>query len=100
MPKLISIRDRAGWAIPGFKAGAHTLRLDKELKDWRVHIRGTRVFLVRGTQVEELPRDDVRLTWELAPGETDEAIDGMQKWSSPVAVKVEEKAEPKKEAKR
>src|SRR5688572_32650073 len=85
MPKLISIRDRAGWAIPGFKAGANTLRLDKELKDWRVLIRGQRVFLVRGQQIEELPRDDVRLLWELRPGETEAEIESLQKWSSPGA---------------
>lgn len=102
MPKLISIRDRAGWAIPGFRAGAHTLRLDKELADWHVDIRGQRVFLSKGDQVEEMPRDDVRLSWKLEPGETRDSVESLQKWSSPVAAPVApEKVEPKKaEAKR
>ncbi len=83
MPKLISIRDRAGWAIPGFKAGAHTLRLSHELKDWDVHVRPTKVFLVKGNQVEELPRDDLRLSWQAMAGESAaDAINGCQNWSS------------------
>lgn len=97
MPRLISIQDRNGWAIPGFRAGAKTLKLDSDLKEWRVFIRGQRVFLVRGKQVEELSRDDVRMSWELGPGETDEAIETLQKWSSPAAeVKGEERKAVKK----
>ncbi len=97
MPKLISIRDRAGWAIPGFKAGAHTLRLSHELKDWDVHVVPTKVFLIKGAQVEELPRGDLRLSWAKLPGESaQDAVTGTQNWSSVAEKPAEQKGQAKK----
>lgn len=95
MPKLVSIQDRGGWAIAGFRAGQHTVHVDKELASWRVLIRGQRVFLIKGTQVEEIPRDDVRLRWELLPGETEEVIETLQKWTTPVPGDAEKKGAKK-----
>jgi hypothetical protein len=100
MPRLLSIQDRTGWAIPGFKAGSWTMRLDHELKEWDVHVRPTKVFLVRGQQVEELPRDGLRLSWAPLPGESaEQCIEGTQKWSSVTAEekRPQQQGQPQKE---
>jgi hypothetical protein len=92
MAKLISVRNRDGWAWPGFRAGTHTLALATDLKDWRVFVRPTKVFFQKGTTLHEESRDVVTLSWELADGET---VDSLQKWDPPEQARPPEKAKAK-----
>lgn len=80
MARLIAVRNRSGWAWPGFRIGAHTLKLDTDLKEWRVEVRPTKVFFRRGRTVHEESRDVISLSWELEDGES---VDTLQKWDAP-----------------
>ena len=89
MARLVSVRNRSGWSWPGFRAGAHTLKLDSDLKDWQVYVRSSRVFFRKGKTVHDESRDVIACSWELDAGES---VDSLQKWDPP------EPAEEKKAA--
>jgi len=81
MPKLITVRNRDGWAWPGFRVGTHTLTLATDLKDWRVIVRPTKVFFCKGDVAYEESRDVLSLGWQLGP---DDTVDTLQKWDPSV----------------